>query len=234
MPLSPDLYITPWAEFLDDDFDWNQSEYVTLIGTVGQGKTTLELELVGQRDHVLWFGTKTEDETQEELGPLGFRTARKIADIVPDISHKWIINPGVVKGESVSSMKARQRSVYQEAMMYAFHTGGWCLVLDEGRYITDYLGLKDEVTLIYLQGRSHYVSIVMGTQRPAWVPLEAFDQATHLFFWRDNDSRNIARISELSGLRRQEVMQIVPSLEQHQFLYCNTRTDRMVISKVER
>jgi hypothetical protein len=228
------LHITPWSEFLSADFQWEQGEHVTLVGTTGQGKTTLETELVQLRNHCMFLGTKTDDDTQEELGPLGFRIARNVKDISTEVSPKWVINPGgLKKNEEVPEMKARQRPIYRQAIATAYHQGSWCLIIDEGRYICDYLGLKDEVTLAYLQGRSHNLSVVMGTQRPRFVPLESFDQATHLFFWKDNDLGNIDRISELAGLRRVQVKHIVPRLEQHQFLYVNSRTDLMVVSRVE-
>jgi len=234
LSLEQAYYITPWDEFIEYDFDWDQGQHVTLIGTTGQGKTTLELELIQQRGHVLFLSTKSQDETQEELVPLGFKIAPSVKEISLDVSKKWVVNPGgMKKGETVSQMKDRQRPIYREAISMAYHQGKWCLVVDEGRYICDYLGLKDEVTLAYLQGRSYKLSVIMGTQRPRFVPLETFDQATHLFFWRDNDLGNIDRISELAGLRRLQVKDIVPKLEQHQFLYCNTRNDLMVISKVE-
>ncbi|MGA2655831.1 MAG: hypothetical protein ABSF18_07665 [Gammaproteobacteria bacterium] len=233
-PNLADYYFTPWQDFLDSDFDWVQGEHITMIGTTGQGKTTLELQFVAQRKYWLFLSTKSIDETQEELIPLGFRWANRMSDVSLDLSDKWVINPGgLKKKETVSDMKLRQRPIYREAIATAYHHGGWVLVIDEGRYICDYLGLKDEVTLAYLQGRSHKLSVVMGTQRPRYVPLESFDAATHLFFWRDNDLGNIDRVSELAGLRRMEVRDIVPRLEQYEMLYINTRTGLMVITKVD-
>lgn len=227
-------YVTPWDEFMSQDFEYLQSQHITFIAPTGQGKTTLEIRLIDLRKNIIFLGTKSDDETQDELGPLGFHIAKSMNDVSWDVSTRWVINPGGLrKNEEVEDMKRRQRPLYKAAIAAAYHMGSTCLVVDEGRYICDYLGLKDEVTLAYLQGRSHKTSVVMGTQRPRWVPLEAFDQATHLFFWKDNDTGNIDRIAELSGLRRQQVKQIVPRLEEYQFLYCNTRTDLMVISKVE-
>jgi hypothetical protein len=230
--------VVSYAEFWDE-FHWKQSQHITLIGTTGCGKTTLELDLVTERDYVIFLGTKEADETQEELGPLGFRIAHDPSEISLDISHKWVLHPGRPrKGETAPEQKVRLRSYYQEVLTYCFHSTAWAVIIDEGRFICDNLGLKDEVQRLYLQGRSQHNSVVMGTQRPSWVPLEAFDAATHLFFFKDNDQRNIARISELAGLDRRAVQLAVPRLESTeeeggQFLYYNTRTDKMMISKVE-
>jgi hypothetical protein len=222
-----------------DRFNWLQGQHITLVGTTGCGKTTLELELMGEREYVIFLGTKEQDETQDELGPLGFRIANDPSDICLDVSHRWVLHPGGPrKRETAPEERMRHREYYREALTCVYHQTAWAVVIDEGRYICDYLGLKDEVQRLYSQGRSQYNSVVMGTQRPAWVPLEAFDQASHLFFFKDNDLKNINRIAELAGLDRRAVQQAVPDLESTeeeggQFLYYNTRTDDMLISKVE-
>lgn len=230
--------IVSYDEFWHN-FNWKQDQHITLVGTTGCGKTTLELDLVDERDYVIFLGTKEEDETQEDLGPLGFRIANDPKQISLDVSHKWVLHPGKSKRkETAQELKQRHRQFYQEALNYTFRQTSWAVVIDEGRYISQFLGLKDEVQLLYLQGRSQHNSVVMGTQRPSWVPLEAFDQATHLFFFKDNDVRNIGRVSEMAGLDRQAVQRAVPQLESTeeeggQFLYYNTRIDKLMISKVE-
>jgi hypothetical protein len=231
--------VVSYAEFWDE-FWWEQSKHITIIGTTGCGKTTLELDLITEREYVIFLGTKEIDDTQAELGPLGFRIARDPREISLDISSRWVLHPGQIKirGETATEMKRRLQGFYQEALDYCFAQTAWAVVIDEGRFICQFLGLKDEVSLLYLQGRSQHNSVVMGTQRPAWVALEAFDAATHLFFFRDNDLKNIQRIAELAGLDKKAVQTAVPQLESTeneggQFLYYNTRSDAMMISKVE-
>lgn len=221
------------------DFHWKQSQHITLIGTTGCGKTTLELDLITQRDYVIFLGTKSQDETQDELGPQGFILTKDPREISLDISNKWVLHPGgSPKEENAQDIKVRLREFYREALMYAYKQTGWAIIVDEGRFVCKFLGLRDEVELLYLQGRSQFNSIVMGTQRPSWVPLEAFDAATHLFFFKDSDLGNIKRISELAGLDRSSVLRAVPNMESTedeggQFLYYNTRTGKKMISKVE-
>ena len=238
-PTIKGIPVVSYSEFWDE-FYWQQSKHITVIGTTGCGKTTLELDLMHEREYVIFLGTKEIDDTQQELGPLGFRIVSDPKEISLDIGHKWVLHPGKIKarGESANEMRIRLRSFYQESLDYVFAQTAWAVIIDEGRFICQFLGLKDEVSLLYLQGRSQHNSVVMGTQRPAWVPLEAFDAATHLFFFKDNDRRNIQRIAELAGLDGRAVGAAVPELESTedeggQFLYYNTRTDQMMISKVE-
>lgn len=231
--------VVSYNEFWEE-FYWQQSKHITIIGTTGCGKTTLEMDLINEREYVIFLGTKEIDDTQAELGPLGFRIARDPSEISLDIGYKWVLHPGQIKvrGETSEEMRRRLRGFYQQAIDYCFAQTAWAVVIDEGRFICQFLGLKDEVSLLYLQGRSQHNSVIMGTQRPAWVALEAFDAATHLFFFRDNDLKNIQRVAELAGLDKKAVQKAVPQLESTeseggQFLYYNTRSDQMMISKVE-
>lgn len=241
MPTAEKIHGIPVVDYDSfwDNFHWNQGQHITIVGTTGCGKTTLELDLMPEREYVIFLGTKEQDETQDDLGPLGFRIANDPKDISLDLSHKWVLHPGSTKKkENAQDLKQRHRDFYREALTYCFRQTSWAVIIDEGRYICQFLGLKDEVQLLYLQGRSQHNSVVLGTQRPSWVPLESFDQATHLFFFKDNDLRNIGRISELAGLQRRAVQLAVPKLESTeteggQFLYYNTRTDAKMISKVE-
>jgi hypothetical protein len=59
-----------------------------------------------------------------------------------------------------------------------------------------------QLKFLLQQGRSAGISVVAMTQRPAFIPLAFYDQATHLFVWRDNDLRNRQRIGELAGNAR--------------------------------
>jgi hypothetical protein len=78
-----------------------------------------------------------------------------------------------------------------------------------------------------LQGRALGLSLVAATQRPKFVPLEVYDQSTHLFFWRDNDENNLRRLAEINANNSRLLKFIIPNLERYQVLYVNTRTGDM-------
>ena len=73
------------------------------------------------------------------------------------------------------------------------------------------------------QARSSDIAFVMGAQRPSRIPVEVYDQATHLFFWRDNDELNLKRIGGVGYLASQPIRLFVANLDQFQVLYINTR-----------
>ena len=60
-----------------------------------------------------------------------------------------------------------------------------------------------------------------------------YDQATWLFFFRENDERNLRRIGGIGGLETKAIATTVANLEMHEFLAVNTRTGDMWRSKVE-
>ena len=79
-----------------------------------------------------------------------------------------------------------------------------------------------------MQGRALDLSLVAGTQRPAWVPLEMYSQATHVFFWRTSDRRDLDRIGGLGAHDPQTIRAVVRNLRKHEALYVNTRTGALV------
>lgn len=222
----------PWEQF-DSEWVWEQGEHITLVGPTGSGKTTLETAILPRRDYVVFLSTKRKDDTQERLAGMGYKVIHSPAELHPDVAPLAILRPPWPDNVNAKALKKIHADIFGEALMRVFREGHWTVVMDEARYLTQDLGLSDEAQLLWLQGRSLKISVVAGTQRPRWIPLEAYDQATHLFFWKDRDRQNIDRVSEMAGLSRREVQEIVPRLDRHEMLYASRVTDELVITKVE-
>lgn len=225
----PEVDRLPWDRFVAERFHWEQGQHITLIGPTGSGKTTLALAILEQREYVLAFGTKPKDKTLDKLvRRRGWRLVRT-----------WDRMPNVIRGATrivfwpkfltPDDVPAQAREI-SKAMREAFVVGGWCLFVDELHYMDNILGLKKTVEMIWTQGRSIGLSLVAGSQRPAHISLMAYDQATHVFFWRDNDERNLKRISGMNGLNSALIRSTVATLPLHHVLYVNTRTGDMVVT----
>lgn len=219
-----------WSTFLAG-FDWRQGEHISLVGPTGCGKTTLGLAILDRRRYVIALGTKPRDETLDELRRSGWTRALDWPVPPPrgNEPRRIILWPRFDRMDDA----ARQRAIFDRALRGAFIQGGWCLYADELRYLAVDLQLAKLLRLVWLQGRSLRISLVGGTQRPAWVPLEMYDQATHLFLWRDNDESNLKRISGIGGaLNAKDVRRLVSNLPLHDVLYLNTRTGAQIVTRV--
>lgn len=241
----------PWATFRPwFRGQWRQGEHVSLIGPTGSGKTTLALELLDRRDFVCVLGTKPKDPTLDRLVKhKGYQLRRQWLERTrrrplggPPEPAEVKMSDGTTRRRAhvvlwpefrVAADKAHQRDVFDLALGDMFAAGSWCVFADEVFYLCRELGLEQHLTTMWTQGRSLGVTLVGGTQRPAFVPLYMYDQATHLFLWGDNDETNLRRVGGLGGLSAASVRAIVAGLPQHSVLYVNTRTRQLAVTRVE-
>ena len=222
----------PWSRF-DELWEWEQGEHVTLVGPTGRGKTTLETAILPRRDYVVFLSTKRVDSTQDTLRGMGYQVIHSAKELNADVASKVVLRPPWPDDASAKTLKELHASVFGEALNRVFRNGYWTVVMDEARYLTRDLGLADEAQLLWLQGRSLGITVVAGTQRPRWIPLEAYDQATHLFFFKDKDRQNVDRQAEIAGLDRRAILDVVPTMDKHDLLYAHRDTDELVHTKVE-
>jgi energy-coupling factor transporter ATP-binding protein EcfA2 len=214
----------PWTNFLSDVFDWQHGEHIGLIGPTGQGKTTLMRLLLPLHPYSVVFATKPRDKSMTALERSGYVIIDRWRSIDPRVMPKRILWPDATRLDS----DATQKAIFRDAMEKIYREGAWTVAVDELWYLVNILKLSKEVKTYLLQGRSIDISLMAATQKPAWVPTEIYDQSTHLFLWRNNDGRAQQRLGEINNADAALVRQIVGTLDQHQFLYINTRTGQLV------
>jgi ABC-type transport system involved in cytochrome c biogenesis ATPase subunit len=215
-----------WSDFLDA-FDWQQGDHVTLLGHTGSGKTTLARHLIQKRQHKLVFATKPRDPNIELFKKDGFYLTRSWP-VDSRIKQNVLFWPKIEKPDDV----ALQAQAIARCLHSVYRTGGWCLYFDEVRYVTDTLGLQKALALIWLQGRSLKLSVLAGTQRPAWIPREAYSEATHLFLWRSPNRYDLKRLEDASNVDTKELAPILQNLPKHDVLHINTRDGSMTRTRV--
>ncbi len=216
---------TPWELFLEE-FDWQPGEHAALIGPTGQGKTTLLMHLLQHPLHPFQavFATKPRDKSMDQLLSHGYVKLDRWRSIEAKQWPKRVLWPNA---STVDSQRLQQ-NVFADAFRRIYLEGGWTVAIDELWYIANILKLERFVKLYLLQARALDISLLVATQRPAWIPVEVYDQSTHLFFFRDNDERNLSRISGISRGSARLIQHMVANLEAHQVLYVNTRTGAML------
>lgn len=219
----------PWEEFRAWFMRaWDQGEHVTCIGTTGSGKTTMVKQFLGAvRDYVVVFGVKGKDETMDGYIKDGYTRIPNWN--LNEVSNYLVLWPQI-RGHGHTG---DQRVVFAEAMDSIYRQGGWCTVFDELSYLSDTLNMDKQLKFFLQQGRSSGISVVGMTQRPAFIPLAFYDQADHLFAWKDNDRRNIQRIAELAGNARKIVEHEVADLREREVLYIHKDSGYRVRTIVE-
>lgn len=212
-------------EFLAN-FVWEQGEHMALIGPTGQGKTNLSMHLLPFRKFVTIFATKPRDESLD-IFEKGFHY-KKMETWKPKLSAEKY--PRRLLWPAATSLKGSrhiQRRVFDKALDDIFTQGSWCVYWDEMWWMSFILKFGEEAKIYLQQGRSLDLSFVGSTQRPAWVPLEVYNMATHLFFWADNDRTNLDRISGIGSFNSDAIRACVSILRKHEVLYVNVRDHTM-------
>lgn len=208
---------------------WKQGEHMAVVGPTGCGKTTLLSRILDVRKYVVVLATKTKDETLKKQ----FEGFARIEEWPPKVyQNKVLLWP---KGEAtIRGTVIKQATVFRHALDSIFNEGNWCVVFDEQHYLCKKLGLAVENEMYLHQGRSSGLSVVNGTQRPAWVPVVTYDSSTHAFVWNTGFEADRKRLADLGGINRRRFEGNMGNLGRHEFVYVNTRDGMAVRSTVER
>lgn len=229
---SVEPYTVNWSEFINK-LVWKQGEHVILIGPNGSGKTVINKHLLRYRikrnGYITVFVTKPEDEELEQLKKYHFLQVKD--------NNRWTQSsyPRLLLWPPAGEFRHRgeQRRVFLKALSGMWKAGRWTAMLNELRYLTEQLKLKDEINTLYLQARASKFSLTSETQRPRHVPLEAFSQSTHDFFGPCRDDEDLKRISGIGNADSKVIRQVVAQLdpEKFQFCYVNAKSGLIVVTK---
>lgn len=225
--------VVPWDEF-KESFRWKQGEHVMAVAPTGAGKTTLLSELIPMRKYSIFLGTKKDDKLYREIvRKHGFVRVESMDEIKP-WENRIMLWPHHLK--TIPQTYAVQRNAFKHALDITAEQGGWTLWADELKYMSEHLRMSHEWTYALEQFRSIGGTIIGGAQRPAWLPLSALSNASHVFLWKTNFSDDAKRLADIGGIDAKAVTAEMHTLGRHEFIYIQTRGTeaRIVRTQVER
>jgi hypothetical protein len=221
-----------WDRFLAD-FRWTQGEHLTTIGPTGSGKTVLNRQLLRRRDFVVVLGIKQRDP--ELYGPFqdqGYHLVRKFNPEPPHDADQWRVLLVPQTDRHGTEGRQAKAKVFRQALNDIQDAGNWAVYADDVLYLSDQLRLAPELEELWILGRSEGVSVVASSQEPVNVPVMAYSAATHLFLFKNPDLYRARRMAELTGVNREVAQETIMRLPDHECLYINKSTTKMVRTSV--
>lgn len=192
------------------------------------------------RSFVVVFGTKSKDpDLYPALEALGFVIKEKWNPLeVYDTHERYVIfaPPLDISDDAsereVAEAEIEQAGKFRTAIIQINKSGGWCVDFDEIATITNDLGLKRSVNLLYREARSKSITVLGATQRPREVPLNIFQQAKWIILWQIADRDDRYRAAQYTGPLMPVVDYTCAHLPRYQFVCIHKPTQQIVTSRV--
>lgn len=202
-----------WADFIANEFVWEQGEHITIIGVNGSSKTTLSLNLIrlGYRKNILFLASKPKDDLIDNTIKQwkGWDLLRTWNPDILNYEDKLILEP---RSDNPILFTRVQKQIFSDALVYLFAKGGFCIVWDELHYFSKFLGMNSLIEVYAEQGRSIGLTSIFATQRPRNVPIAAFANSIHYFFARIDDDDDRKRVKEIGGLPIRELFEAMETM----------------------
>lgn len=232
----------PWAEVCDYFYRKHQlGEHVAIEGPTGSGKSVLALLLLeargkrgatdGRPTRITVLAVKPRDQT---LSLLPWPRLTSTDEWGRYGNEQVILWP---RYGDANTAAARQSAFFEPVLRHIMAEGRQIVYIDEAAYFEEAkpngLGLASLLNQFWYMSRGNKVSLMAATQRPRRVSRSMWSEPYWLFIFRPEDEDDLKRVAQLSG-SKELVLNIVPTLETHEFLMLRRRPVReAIVSQVD-
>lgn len=184
---------------------WKPGDHWALVGPTGEGKSTLAVNLLALRKYVLALDPKGEDETLAASGyqrVTGLPPKKKLPrEVQKDLDEGRPVKLIVGAAARTEQEDIRLQKLMTEAIVYARHSGGWTLYVDEFELLSSQrmFRLGPLVERMLITARRDKSSVVTAFQAAAWVSKHATRQATFVCLFPTRDRAMIKAVAESMG-----------------------------------
>jgi hypothetical protein len=219
----------PFGKFLRR-LDWRQGEHLFIAAPTQCGKTSLASILVARRNHVVVLSSKPGDDNLRKR----YADYRRISEWPPDREADRVLLWPRQQSE-LSRTIIVQRAAFKKCLDSVSRQRGWCVVVDEAHWCSQFLRLDREIAVLHHQGSSTGISMVTLSQRPAWIPRIIYSSASHVFLGATHDRDDAKSLANLGGVDMKEVADTMARMGRHDLLYLNPMgTARAAVVNIRR
>lgn len=197
-----------WADLapeLVSAWGWPRGEYMPehmeVLGQSGTGKSYFVKHLLLARaaargSHIVVIATKSADKTITGMGwPI-------IQKWPPGYGQDQVIFWPKVKGIDRAAAAVQREKIKNLLSQLWVKDSNRVVVFDEIHYIDVDLRLRHETTRYFREGRSHGITCLATTQRPAGVNRWIHSESSWKVFFAPQDQEDAIRMAEIAGSRK--------------------------------
>lgn len=234
----------PREEFLNERWNYQPGEHVSLTAPTQNGKTTMMFDLLQHTD-TSWCSVppvmlvaKPEDPVvRAGLAQVGYQLTERWPPRRKWFQEKpagYALWPKHLKDVDDEVNNAHLARIFRPAMSELFWRGHTITIADETYYLCVVCGLAVPLTRNWTQGGGMGSGTWDGTQKPSGtqqgsIPTFRYNSSTHTFLGRDPDKRNRDRFADISGVDSRFVAETVMTLRKFEWLYIHRDGPTMCI-----